>query len=217
VPRIDRNDLKPVPPQRRGQARDDQVLISRLGLHFPAALTYPSWERAGVQLARILESSAWCLGDWLVCGQQNYADRYVRAIDAAGLDYQTLRNYAWVARRFTVERRRESLSFQHHAEVASLGVAEQDEWLDRAEEGRWSRNELRRRLRGHRRGEKCVAASTSPLPRVSVARERVERWRAAAQRVDDHLENWMVLMLDRAAEDVLSTEPPRDSRVSPGS
>ncbi|WP_307867851.1 LmbU family transcriptional regulator [Umezawaea beigongshangensis] len=211
--RIGRRDLEPVPEQRRRRVRDDQVLISRLGLHFPAALTYHSWERAGVHLSRILESSAWCLGDWLVCGQQNYADRYVRAIESAGLDYQTLRNYAWVARRFSIERRRELLSFQHHAEVASLDTAEQDEWLDRAEEQRWSRNELRRRLRAHRQAEKGVPALTSLLPRVPVARERVERWRAAAQRVDDHLENWMVIILDRAAEDVLSTESPHIGRV----
>ncbi|WP_328618768.1 LmbU family transcriptional regulator [Actinokineospora pegani] len=182
------------------------MLISRVGLHIPPSLTYTGWERTGAQLARIFDSSAWCLGDWLVCGQENYADRYVRAVEAAGLDYQTLRNYAWVARRFPLERRRELLSFQHHAEVASLVPGEQDRWLDRAEKGRWSRNELRRWLRGTRLDKKAAAEATSMIPRVAVAAERVERWRAAAQRADDQLENWMVLILDRAAEDVLSTE-----------
>jgi hypothetical protein len=194
---------------RKSQARHDQVLISRVGLRFPPSLTYNSWERAGAQLSRILDSSAWCLGDWLVCGQENYADRYIRAIDAAGLEYQTLRNYAWVARRFELERRRELLSFQHHAEVASMNAAEQDKWLDRAEKARWSRNELRRQLRGSRQDGQASAASTSLIPRVAVARERVERWRAAARRSNDHLENWMVLILDRAAEDTLSTESPQ--------
>jgi hypothetical protein len=194
---------------RKSQARNDQVLISRLGLRFPPSLTYNSWERAGVQLSRILDSSSWCLGDWLVCGQENYADRYIRAIEAAGLDYQTLRNYAWVARRFQLERRRELLSFQHHAEVASMDTAEQDKWLDRAEKARWSRNELRRQLRGSRRDGQAPAASTSLIPRVPVARERVERWRAAARRSDDHLEDWIVLILDRAAEDTLSTGSPQ--------
>lgn len=206
VPRTDRRVLEPVQVQRKTQALTDQVLISRLGLRIPPGLTYNGWERAGVQLSRILDSSAWCLGDWLVCGQENYADRYVRAIEAAGLDYQTLRNYAWVARRFQLERRRELLSFQHHAEVASLDVGEQDQWLDRAEEGRWSRNELRRQLRGARLDKKAAADSTSLIPRVAVARERVERWRAAAQQADDRLENWMVLILDRAAEDMLKPE-----------
>ncbi|MCG8915748.1 LmbU family transcriptional regulator [Actinokineospora sp. PR83] len=179
-------------------------------------MTYETWERAGVQLAGVLDSSAWCLGDWLVCGQENYADRYTRAIEVAGLDYQTLRNYAWVTRRFPFDRRRAELSFQHHAEVASLDVEDQDEWLRRAEDGGWSRNELRRRLRTTREEAKAVAASTL-MPRVPVARERMERWRAAALRSEEHLERWMVLMLDRAAEDALGTEPPgRDQHRAAG-
>ncbi|WP_233621688.1 LmbU family transcriptional regulator [Amycolatopsis sp. WAC 04182] len=206
MPPTNRDVLESAQVAPKTQARADQVLISRLGLRIPPSLTYGDWERAGLQLSRIFDSSAWCLGDWLVCGQENYADRYVRAIDAAGLDYQTLRNYAWVTRRFRLERRRELLSFQHHAEVAALDAAEQDHWLDRAEKERWSRNELRRRLRGTKPNKKAASESTSVIPRLAVAKERVERWRAAAQQADDHLENWMVLILDRAAEDILSTK-----------
>ncbi|MFF0146662.1 hypothetical protein ATK36_0836 [Amycolatopsis sulphurea] len=181
-------------------------MISRLGLLFSANLTYGSWERAGLKLSRVVSSSAWCLGDWLACGQDKYPDRYVRAVEAADLDYQTLRNYAWVARRFPIGRRREVLSFQHHAEVAALAVQDQDEWLTSAEAGQWSRNELRRRLRGRRQRRQTAEDSTLMMPRVPVERERVERWRAAAQRMDDHLEGWMLLALDRAAEHVLGVE-----------
>ncbi|WP_255948072.1 LmbU family transcriptional regulator [Streptomyces odontomachi] len=183
--------------------------MSRVGLRFSSSLTYDSWERAGVQLSRILDSSAWCLGDWLICGQENYADRYVRAIKVAGLDYQTLRNYAWVARRFELSRRREMLSFQHHAEVAALATAEQDRWLDRAEKAAWSRNELRRQLRQSRSDEQPSAKPTSLIPRLPVAQERVERWRAAARRSNDPFANWIVGILDRAAEDALSAESPQ--------
>ncbi|MGW5052720.1 LmbU family transcriptional regulator [Actinokineospora sp. NPDC004072] len=192
------------PARAPGKREDDQVLMSRVGLRIPGGLTYDSWQRTGVQLSRIIDSSAWCLGDWLVCGQKNYADRYLRAVEVAGLDYQTLRNYAWIARRFPLHRRREGLSFQHHAEVAALPTAVQDQWLDRAEQAGWSRNELRRRLRGSRGGERQAPAPTSLMPRLPVARERVERWRAAAQRCDDELENWIVLILDRAAEHALT-------------
>jgi hypothetical protein len=180
-----------------------------VGLRFSSNLTYDSWERAGVQLSRILDSSAWCLGDWLICGQENYADRYVRAIKVAGLDYQTLRNYAWVARRFELHRRREMLSFQHHAEVAALSTAEQDRWLDRAEKAAWSRNELRRQLRLSRRDEQPSPKPTSLIPRLPVAQERVERWRAAARRSNDPFASWIVGILDRAAEDALSAESPQ--------
>jgi hypothetical protein len=41
-------------------------------------------------------------------------------------------NYAWVARKVELERRHETLSFQHHAEVSFLALKEQDKWLDLA-------------------------------------------------------------------------------------
>ena len=70
--------------------------------------------------------AAWCLGDWLVFGEQAYAGRYRQAIERTSLDYQTLGNYAWVAKRFSLSRRRDELSFGHHSEVAALPEPEQD-------------------------------------------------------------------------------------------
>jgi hypothetical protein len=45
-------------------------------------------------------------------------------IVATGLDYQTLRNYAAVARRFELSRRRDNLSFHHHAELCALSESQ---------------------------------------------------------------------------------------------
>ena len=45
----------------------------------------------------------------------------------------------WVAHKFEISRRRENLSFSHHAEVTALEPAEQDDWLDRAEAEKWAR------------------------------------------------------------------------------
>jgi hypothetical protein len=73
----------------------------------------------------------------------SYGRRYKEAVAATGLDYQTLRNYAVVARRFELSRRPDNLPFQYHAEVGSLSDYEQDHWLDLGAAGRhWSRNEL---------------------------------------------------------------------------
>jgi hypothetical protein len=41
-------------------------------------------------------------------------------IELSGLDYQTVRNDSMVARGFEMSRRRDNLSFQHHAEVCAL-------------------------------------------------------------------------------------------------
>jgi hypothetical protein len=112
----------------------------------PQGLPLDAWCRIGVQLSALVEASSWWIGDWLVYGERNYPLRYRRAMDETSLDYQTLRNYAWIARKFEPRRRRIGLSFQHHVEVAALPTNEQDHWLDFAERFGWSRNELRRQI-----------------------------------------------------------------------
>lgn len=140
-----------------------------------------------------------------VCSR-TYGNRYKHGIEQTGLDYQTLRNYAMVARRFELSRRRHTLSFHHHAELCALSREEQDRWLDLAEAGRWSRNELRRRLRAERQPE---TTSTSPRLDVKVDLERQARWREAATRSGRDLTSWIVETLDEAASTVLS--PPSSS------
>jgi hypothetical protein len=58
----------------------------------------------------------------------------VEAEDWDGPAYQTCRNAASICDAFELSRRRDSLSFKHHAEVAALAPAEADALLDWAEE-----------------------------------------------------------------------------------
>lgn len=136
-----------VPARSQSQAQSDQIVMPRVGIQFPQRLSYEKWLDIGQQLAVVSASSAWCLGDWLIHGENAYSGRYRDAIKQTSLDYQTLRNYAWVARRFPFSRRRVNLSFGHHAEVAGLPEHEQDYWLRKAEELSWSRNSMRREVR----------------------------------------------------------------------
>ncbi|MFH8342783.1 LmbU family transcriptional regulator [Streptomyces sp. AM6-12] len=125
-----------------------QAMVRKSALIFPENLSERSWERIGSNLRELTNSSAWWLADWLLFGEAAYGwRRYREAVERTGLDYQTLRNYAWVARRFERHRRRDGLSFAHHAEVARLPPPEQDQWLCEAERGGWSRNELRKAVR----------------------------------------------------------------------
>lgn len=125
-----------------------QAKVQKSGMTFPQNLPERSWEQIGTNLRELANSSAWWLADWLLFGESSYGwRRYKEAIERTGLDYQTLRNYAWVARRFEQHRRRDNLSFAHHAEVTRLAPPEQDYWLRKAEQQKWSRNELRRAVR----------------------------------------------------------------------
>ncbi|MEU9443457.1 LmbU family transcriptional regulator [Streptomyces sp. NPDC048304] len=138
-----------------------QAKVQKSGMIFPQNLPERSWEQIGSNLRELVNSSAWWLADWLIYGEATYGwRRYKEAIERTGLDYQTLRNYAWVARRFEHHRRRDSLSFAHHAEVTRLSPPEQDYWLRKAEQQKWSRNELRRAVRA----SLAVQSETTEVP-----------------------------------------------------
>ena len=183
-----------------------QVRMSGVGLHIPTGLSFEDWARAGRQLSGIVDSSAWWLGDWLVFGKDHYSDCYQLAIQGAGLRYQTLRNYAWVARRFDLSRRRAKLTFQHHAEVASLPVDEQELLLDQAGRGVWTTKQLRNAIRLGRGEESDERALVPVGSRIDVPRNRVGVWRKAADCLGVEFESWVLTMLDRAATEILNEE-----------
>ncbi len=194
--------------QQRGPADSphrSQVLTTNVGLQIPAGLTFENWENTGRKLSGIINSSSWWLGDWLIYGKDHYSDRYERGIRAVGLRYQTLRNYAWVSRRFAIDRRRASLSFQHHAEVASLSIAEQEHWLDQCEAHEWSTKQLRKAVRLAQENE--IAGEdqdTEPTQRLAVPIGRMRRWHSAASHAGIDLEEWVLVTLDSAAEEILA-------------
>jgi hypothetical protein len=178
----------------RGHGRSTPTALQlRTGIQFD------DWLEVGRQISLIASASGWWLGDWLVYGQRTYRERYRTALDATPLDYQTLRNYAWVARRFDQSRRRGRLSFQHHAEVASMAEPDQDIWLQRAERLGWSRNELRRQLGVARRRTLAAGEETTIVVRMQVGAPRERRWREAASAANQELGDWLASAADDAA------------------
>ena len=179
----------------------------RDALELNSDMSFDEWASVGSRIARIHSGSTWALGDWLLFGECRFGERYRSGLDVTNLNYQTLRNYAWVARSFAPARRREQLSFQHHAEVASLPAVEQDLWLHRAEAQGWSRNEMRRRV-SERRLARKAAADDHPavVVRVEVPLGRAERWREAAAVAQQGLLEWVAMVADAAAEESLHGE-----------
>jgi hypothetical protein len=116
-----------------------------------AELELPAWTEAGRRLGSIGRGIGWWIGDWLFYGNRRFGERYARAKQITGYDVQTLMNMTYVASRFEPQRRREALSFSHHAELAALDPASQDRWLERAEAERLSVRCLREELRRERR------------------------------------------------------------------
>lgn len=120
-------------------------------------LDLAEWIRAGQRLGMIGRCSQWWLGDWIRYGNVKFGEKYSRAAKITGYDVQTLMNIVYVVSRFEVSRRREDLSWSHHETVASLQLAEQERWLDRAIEHKLSVADLRLELRSERAREKALA------------------------------------------------------------
>jgi hypothetical protein len=189
-------------------ARDDislgrMAMTRRTSLQLPDRLGLEGWSRVGRNIALMRDASSWWLGDWIIYGQDKFPNHYKRVMAETSLDYQTLRNYAWVVRRYAVSRRRDNLSFQHHAEVASLEEPDQDLWLDRAAHSRWSLRELRKQLAKARAGNRVADDSVEVIVRLSVSAEKKHRWQCAAEVEHKELSDWIALLMDMAADRAL--------------
>jgi hypothetical protein len=111
------------------------------------------WVHVGQRLGSMSRCSQWWLGDWVRYGTTRWGEKYKEAARITGYDVKTLRNIVYVAEQVEVSRRRDNLTWIHHAEVCALEPAEQDKWLDLAESQRMTVADLRIEVRATRRGE----------------------------------------------------------------
>lgn len=145
-------------------------------------LSYEDWLALGKNLRDTHEEVQWSLGDWVVFGTKKFEHaKYAAAAKTTGLDPKTLSNYGWVASKFESSRRREDVSWGHHADVASLPEKEQDAWLQKAADNKWNKWQFREALRE----EKTIRAAqplSNPLRDIINAAEKIFRVGYAAEK-----------------------------------
>lgn len=120
--------------------------ITETSLQLPPDTPFDQYESLAYMFGRVHRQSAWVLGDLLNFGERAYGEKYAQAEAATGLAKQTLENYCSVCSRVPRSRRRKSLAFSIHAEVASLPPVEQTEWLAKAAKEGWRRGRIREEL-----------------------------------------------------------------------
>jgi hypothetical protein len=130
---------------RNVQLGSPAALPSKTRLSLAEGIPFNEWREIGEQLERVSDSSLWWVADWAAYGDRWYRKDYGPALEQIWAR-KSLQNLASVARQVEPSRRREGLTFTHHACVASLTPAEQDDWLDDAERQGWSMRELREEL-----------------------------------------------------------------------
>lgn len=148
-----------------------------------AELELAEWVSQGKRLGASGRGVGWWIGDWLRYGNERFGERYVRASRITGYDTQTLMNMVYVASRFEISRRREMLSWSHHAELAALESEEQDRWLTISERESLSVRCLREEMRRRRRH-----ADDPGRPRLTANRQKEVVCPACGCRFDQELE-----------------------------
>jgi hypothetical protein len=170
------------------------VRFTPLGLSLPENLAIDAWATVGRRLCRGGKVMQWWLGDWAAFGLRKYEEERKEEakkkgkanVDppmtlkdfakANGIDYGTLRSLAWVSRAVAVSRRRDTLEWSFHQEVAALDPADQVKWLDKIEAEDLPRAELRRQMR-QSQGENNALAPDGPVVRfVSKAFDDANRF-----------------------------------------
>jgi hypothetical protein len=153
------NTSQPAMPTQTVLARP---FVSGVGWKPTHELAHPQWLNVGRRLGAVSRCNKWWLGDWLHYGAARWGERYSEAAKITGYDPKSLRNIAYVASCFVPSRRRDNLSWSHHAEVASLSDQEQDNWLDLSTGQRLSVSDLRFELRTMRRHSGHVPTLSAP-------------------------------------------------------
>jgi hypothetical protein len=150
--------LTRAPQRRTGEPR---VEVTSVGWQADVGLDYEDWLRYGSRLGLAGRNAAWWVGDWVRYGTARYGSKYSAAARVTGYDRQTLMNYVYVANRFDISRRRENLSWSHHAELAALDLEGQERWLERSGSERLTVRDLREALSGGSGRTRSVAAQTT--------------------------------------------------------
>ncbi|MGH3056608.1 MAG: hypothetical protein ACRDPP_00030 [Gaiellaceae bacterium] len=124
------------------------VRFEETGLVLTDGLSFESWRRLLAFVEHLHDRAPWWIGDLLVHGEREFGELYAAAV--GGRSPEAMKTYAWVAERVAPRRRRASLSWSAHREVAALEPDRQEELLARAERERLGSRDVRALIRADR-------------------------------------------------------------------
>lgn len=122
------------------------------------------WIRLGTYLRKIGTSYQWLVADWMAQGERVHKKTYEEAAAIVGKSIKTLYNWTSIGNQVEISRRRERLTFTHHAVVASLTPEWQTYWLQWAEVKGWKTRQLEMMIQQHPEGIPEGAEPSPALP-----------------------------------------------------
>jgi hypothetical protein len=147
---------------KRSMGTQHASALSRVAWAPDEDIDMATWVQVGQRLGAMTRCSQWWLGDWIRYGTTRWGEKYKQAARITGYDVHSLRNIAYVAGQIETSRRRDILTWSHHAEVCALEPEEQEKWLDLAASEKMSVADLRVELRTARKGAREKGSDADP-------------------------------------------------------
>ena len=177
--------------------------------------TFDGWLAAADAFGAERSTASWAFADWLAQGRERWGRDAMRAAaEATGATPGKIRAYLNVSNTYPNDRRRSSLTFSHHLEVASLPEDAAAGVLDRAETEGWTRaatraaareasleGKVRRQAQAIRALERQLAAAKADAG-DAMARTR-ERLAASRRAVRDEVKRAATLAEELAGGELL--------------
>lgn len=157
-------------PALQGSALEQAgAVITETSLRFsdPHGITWEQYENLGEFLSALGRAYPFWVGDFLLYGEEIFGEQFSQIEASLPQSAHTLVNYRSVCKRVPRSRRRSSLSFSVHAEVAYLEPRERDRWLEQAERNDWKREQMREALHHAR----LVSGNSGPMGNLAVTNE----------------------------------------------
>lgn len=151
------------------------AVFSPIELRFPEQMPLQDWADVGHKLVRADKVVKWWLGDWAAFGLRKYGQLKEFA-ETNHINYGSLANAAWVSKQVELSRRRETLEWSFHYEVAALPAREQTKWLRLTEEKNLARSELRRQIRLAQGERNALEADGNSVRFISKALHELTCW-----------------------------------------
>jgi len=98
----------------------NNATITKTGLQIREGINFEEWEQIGKQLGEVKQGLLWWIGDWCNYGERSYGEKYSQAMEETGKSYGTIKNAAFMSRRFPPQQRDDKLTYSHYAVVAGL-------------------------------------------------------------------------------------------------
>lgn len=119
-----------------------QCKLTNTSLQVPEYFTEEQCLAVVFQLQSMEKCVRWWLGDAIAAADKRHGAAK-KAAEIAGMTHGSARNCSSVSEKFELSRRRDTLTWSHHQEVASLEPEDQEKFLDYAEQQKCSQKALR--------------------------------------------------------------------------